>query len=595
MKRVWIFLGSCLLGGMMAGSLYAETTGPSKPAADSLRWFDPQQAGFPVVEGQAWPQELAGSYGRWPERLRSEIRDGVWKLSCQSAGLSVRFRSNASPIRVRYRLTRDQQRAMDHMPATGVSGLDLYALNRHGEEIHVKRRIDWSKADTIYYEFQPQPDDRFAAAGYEFQLYLPLYNGVSQLEIGVDTAANFTFLPLRTEKPIVAYGTSILQGACASRPGMAWSTMLSRRLDLPLLNFGFSGSGVLDSAILAELGTIDARLYILDCLPNLVEMPDSVVTARFRQGVALLRRHHQAPILLIEHAEAPLDGVDSAALHKNRVLRACYEQLCEEGVPELYYLSCEEIALPADALVDGIHPTDYGMVQQAKACEAKIREILNVPLGTISTTCPVRQRRDAPYYEWTNRHEEILAHNRIDAPTHVILGNSIVHFWDGEGGRYDIHGGSNWPRIMAPVGFRNMGCGHDRIENVLWRVYHGELDGYTAQRVVLMIGTNNLSINTDEEIVEGMAHLVKAVRDRQPQAQVEVIGVLPRRDLEDRVATLNGRLAQKMQSMEVVFRNPGIRLLKKNHRIDDALFLDGVHLTEQGYDRIASEIATGVQ
>ena len=193
------------------------------------------------------------------------------------------------------------------------------------------------------------------------------------------------------------------------------------------------------------------------------------------------------------------------------------------------------------------------MVQQAKACEAKIREILNVPLGTISTTCPVRQRRDAPYYEWTNRHEEILAHNRIDAPTHVILGNSIVHFWDGEGGRYDIHGGSNWPRIMAPVGFRNMGCGHDRIENVLWRVYHGELDGYTAQRVVLMIGTNNLSINTDEEIVEGMAHLVKAVRDRQPQAQVEVIGVLPRRDLEDRVATLNGRLAQKMQSMGVVF------------------------------------------
>ena len=151
--------------------------GPSKPAADSLRWFDPQQAGFPVVEGQAWPQELAGSYGRWPERLRSEIRDGVWKLSCQSAGLSVRFRSNASPIRVRYRLTRDQQRAMDHMPATGVSGLDLYALNRHGEEIHVKRRIDWSKADTIYYEFQPQPDDRFAAAGYEFSSICPCIMG----------------------------------------------------------------------------------------------------------------------------------------------------------------------------------------------------------------------------------------------------------------------------------------------------------------------------------------------------------------------------------------------------------------------------------
>ena len=589
MKRVWIFLWSCLLAGMTAGALRAENV------SDSLRWFDPQQAGFPVVEGQAWYKDLGGNYNRWPERLRSEVREGVWALACQSAGLSIRFRSNASPIRVRYRVTRNQERAMDHMPATGVSGLDLYAFDRHGRETHVARRVDWSNADTIYYEFRPQPDDRFAEAGYEFQLYLPLYNGVAQLEIGVDTTAHFTFLPVRTEKPIVAYGTSILQGACASRPGMAWSTILSRKLDLPLLNFGFSGSGVLDSAILAELGTIDARLYIVDCLPNLVGFPDSVVTARFRQGVALLRRQHQAPILLIEHAEAVLDGGDSAAMHKNDLLKACYDRLCAEGVPELYYLSCAEIALQEDALVDGIHPTDYGMVQQAKVCEAKIREILAEPLGDRSTTCPVRQRRDATYYEWTDRHEEILAQNRVDAPVNVILGNSIVHFWDGEGGRYDIHGGSNWSRIMAPANFRNLGCGHDRIENVLWRIYHGELDGYSAKRIVFMIGTNNLGIDTNEDIVEGIARLAEEARRRQPQAQIEVIGLLPRRNMEDRVAELNKQLAQKMQSMGVVFRNPGVRLLKKNHRIDESLFLDGLHLTEQGYDRIAPEIATGAQ
>ena len=154
---------------------------------------------------------------------------------------------------------------------------------------------------------------------------------MSKLEIGVDSAAQFRFLPVRAEKPIVAYGTSIMQGACASRPGMAWSTILSRKLDYPLLNFGFSGNGTMDSVVLDELGKIDARMYIVDCLPNLVGIADSSVTARFRQGVALLRKYHRTPILLVEHAEAEADGEDSAACHKNALLRACYEQLREEG------------------------------------------------------------------------------------------------------------------------------------------------------------------------------------------------------------------------------------------------------------------------
>lgn len=587
MKHLGVILWSCILGCMALNPVQATSS-------ENLRWFDPQQAGFPVVQGQAWPQELAGTYNRFPERLRQQVNLGVWKLSCQSAGLSIHFRSNASPIRVRYRLTKNDERSMSHMPATGVSGLDLYAVDRHGREEYVPRRIDWSNADTIYCEFRPKADDRFAEAGYEFQLYLPLYNGVSHLEIGVDSTADFTFLPLRSELPIVAYGTSILQGACASRPGMAWSTILARRLDVPLLNFGFSGSGVLDSAVLAELGTIPARLYLLDCLPNLADKPDSLVTARFRQGIDLLRRHYKAPILLIEHAEAELDGGDSAARHKNALLRACYDRLCAEGVEQLYYLSCEEIALPDDALVDGIHPTDYGMVRQAETCEAKIRDIFHEPVGEVSTTRPLRQRRDAPYYEATDRHEAILAQNRVDAPVNVILGNSIVHFWDGEGGRFQSHGGTNWQRIMAPAEFRNMGYGHDRIENVLWRVYHGELDGYEAKRIVIMIGTNNLEINTDQEIVQGIVWLVNEVRYRQPRAQVEVIGLLPRRHMEERVARLNESLAEAIQPMGLTFRNPGVRLLNADHRIDESLFLDGLHLTEKGYDRIAPEIASGV-
>ena len=106
---------------------------------------------------------------------------------------------------------------------------------------------------------------------------------------------------------------------------------------------------------------------------------------------------------------------------------------------------------------------------------------------------------------------------------------------------------------MSVAGFSNMGCGFDRIENLLWRVCHGELDGYEAERVVVMIGTNNLSCNTDDEIIRGIAHPVAVIARHQPSAGVEVIGLLPRRGMEDRVSGVNTKLEEKiLQNMASV-------------------------------------------
>ena len=137
----------------------------------------------------------------------------------------------------------------------------------------------------------------------------------------------------------------------------------------------------------------------------------------------------------------------------------------------------------------------------------------------------------------------------------------------------------------------NMGCGFDRIENLLWRVCHGELDGYEAERVVVMIGTNNLSCNTDDEIIRGIAHLVAVIARHQPSAGVEVIGLLPRRGMEDRVSGVNTKLEEKIRSMNLTFRNPGTLLLGKGGKIDESLFRDGLHPNEKGYGRIAPIIA----
>ena len=124
---------------------------------------------------------------------------------------------------------------------------------------------------------------------------------------------------------------------------------------------------------------------------------------------------------------------------------------------------------------------------------------------------------------------------------------------------------------MRPAGFHNLGYGFDRIENVLWRVYHGELDGYKAEEVVLMIGTNN--------------------RQRQPEAKIKVIGILPRRNQEERVRNLNLRIRQIAETGWYTFKNPGTKLLQEDGKINESLFSDGLHPNEEGYKRIVDEIA----
>ena len=183
-----------------------------------IKWWDPANNEFPVVEGNAWPDDCKSVYHRLPARVDTNVREVVWKLSKHSAGLSMRFWSNANSILVRYKL--EGKISMPHMPSTGVSGLDLYSKTYNGRWLRC-----WGSysIDTISnYNFKiGDSSEAYIKYGREYQLFLPLYNEVETLEIGIHEGSFLEVLPLRKEKPIVAYGTSICQGACVSRPGMA--------------------------------------------------------------------------------------------------------------------------------------------------------------------------------------------------------------------------------------------------------------------------------------------------------------------------------------------------------------------------------------
>ena len=151
-----------------------------------------------------------------------------------------------------------------------------------------------------------------------------------------------------------------------------------------------------------------------------------------------------------------------------------------------------------------------------------------------------------------------------------------------------------WNELFANRKVMNMGFGWDRIENILWRIYHGELDGFEAKKIVMMVGTNNFSINTNEQIVKGILQVVEAVRQRQPKAQIYVQAIYPRRNGEARMAQLNAQLQvelQKISDEALYYIDPGKVLLGDDGKVREKLFTgDGLHPGESGYRLLAEQL-----
>lgn len=559
------------------GSLFAQTN-----------WYDPLKENYYVIQNQGWTNEIGKTYQRLPDRAEDEVRKPVWSLSQNSAGLAIHFYTNAEKIEIRYGVTGNL--AMSHMPATGVSGVDLYAIDPDG--IWRLATGKYTFNDTITYSYEIQAQNQFHKSGFEYRLYLPLYNSVKWMEIGVPDSAEFKFIPTLKEKPIMVYGTSIAQGGCASRPGMGWTNILSRKLDYPVINLAFSGNGPLEKELVDLIDEIDASLYIYDCLPNMGSLSSEEVVKRTIYGVSKIREKHDTPILLVDHIGYRNQEMNNASKESgdrmNSALKSAYDSLVNQGVKNIYHLRKDMIDFPEDGCVDNIHPNDLGMQAYANDYEKIIREILNMPAGDLKITKPVSQRREPHMYEWKARHENILQSIQLKHPKRVIIGNSITHYWGGTAEREN--GRQSWRKQMEPAGYLNLGYGWDRIENVLWRVYHGELSGYDAEEVVLMIGTNNLGLNTDNEIVEGLQFLLKQIRIRQPNATIRVIGLLPRRESERHVKTINERISKMVLFHGYEYLDVGNRLLLSNGKIDETLFSDGLHPNEEGYARIVDDI-----
>ena len=375
-----LFLAAFLVASV---SLVAQTAAPApdvsrldpamgvnQAAGQNLDWHDVTQWG---VEGRAWTDaERLQWFDRLPAAAEKTVTPAVWSLSRDSAGMMVRFKTDATAIHVHYKL-RKAQLGMPHMPATGVSGVDLYARDAGGKW----RWVQVTRPATQ--EVRAEIIKGLAPGFREYAAYLPLYNGVESLEIGVPRGATFEGLAPRA-KPIVFYGTSITHGACASRPGMVHTAILGRRFDHPIVNLGFSGNGRMDAAVGEFLTQIDAAAYVIDCLPN---MKPSDVTAKCVPLVKQLRAARpDTPIVLVEDRRMTNSWIIPASTtfhdENHAALRAAFQTLQKEGVKNLHYIPGDHLyGDDAEGATDASHANDLGFMRQADVMEPILRAALH--------------------------------------------------------------------------------------------------------------------------------------------------------------------------------------------------------------------------
>ena len=327
--------------------------------AQQLTYYD--ASCFPLL-GKA-TQDTGARYERLPNSLKNISRPPLWNLSRNSAGMAIRFRSNSTRIALKWENLFNNH--MNHMTDVGIKGLDLYCWEGNGQWRFVNSARPTGKTNQVTVIANMQPKER------EYMLYLPLYDGLVSLSIGVDSLYYIDQPQINypvCEKPIVFYGTSILQGGCASRPGMAHTNIISRRLNRECINLGFSGNGQLDLEVARVMAEVDASVFVLDFVPNAsVEQMKERMETFYR---IIRSKHPDTPVVFIED---PIfthtfydERIAKEVQRKNDTLKEILNRLKKENEKNIFFISSKKmLGEDGEATIDGIHFTDLGMMRYA--------------------------------------------------------------------------------------------------------------------------------------------------------------------------------------------------------------------------------------
>ena len=346
-------------------------------SVDPVRWRSSKDKAF-AVYGLHWFLEDKRTFRRLPGRARARVRPEVWNLAQHLSGARLRFKTDSSCIKVRVRQPFVE---MANMSPMGHSGIDLYIGSPD-------RMTYWGTSKMTFSAFKtdaPYEHTYFEAASRSVRdvtLYLPLYNALAELDIGLDADAVIEPpSPYANEKPIVFYGTSITQGGCASRPANAYVSMIGQLLNSDFINLGFSGNGMGETELAELVSEIDASTFILDYEANagLERMEKNLLP--FAETIR--SKHPHTPMAIVSKPFFSRVNYLPDGYEGRRRTAAFFQSVVNElnrkhPGPAVFIDGWTLIGPETPyAYVDGVHPNDYGFAQMANGLAPVLRCLLN--------------------------------------------------------------------------------------------------------------------------------------------------------------------------------------------------------------------------
>lgn len=334
-------------------------------------WFDVHCEPF-KIDGIA-VHDRNKPFCRIPENILKDFSEGINFLAHNTSGARLRFRTDSKHIALSADICYTED--FPHMPRTASSGFDLYVRFSPDEHYSFIKPFmpQTSKDMTINGIADVKSDGKL----YEVTINFPLYAGVSRINIGLEKGSVIKPpLPYKIEKPFLFYGSSITQGACASRPGNAYTTILSRWFDADYLNFGFSGNAKGEENMAAFLSEFDPSIFFLDYDHN---APDTEhLKATHEKFFNIIRKAHpQLPIIIITKPD--FDSDKSANDERRRIIFKTYENAVSSGDKNVYFIDGELLFGQSDrdgCTVDICHPNDLGFMRMAECISKTVKDII---------------------------------------------------------------------------------------------------------------------------------------------------------------------------------------------------------------------------
>lgn len=309
-------------------------------------------------------------YRRMPDDIAKATNDGVHGLNHHTAGGRVRFMTDSPRIAIHTK--QSSLSRFNHMPFTGTSGFDLYYSENGEENIYNGTFVPPLDMADGYESYRDFPNRSMRTV----TINMPLYGGVNELFIGLKKDAVILPAPEYTHPtPIVYYGSSITQGGCASRPGNAYQSILSRELDADFINLGFSGSARGEQAIADYIAGLDMSIFVLDYDHNAPtsEHLEATHESFFKTVRA---KHPEIPVVMISRPKLHLD---SDELRRLEIIRTTYKNALNAGDKNVYLIEgCEffDEFSGESATVDNCHPNDFGFVCMAEHLNPLLEALL---------------------------------------------------------------------------------------------------------------------------------------------------------------------------------------------------------------------------